>query len=49
MKKVVALLLLAATASCDESQPTQRARLLDPSGNVLLELEIAVAETEYER
>jgi uncharacterized membrane protein (UPF0127 family) len=49
MKKVVALLLLAATASCGESQPIQRARLLDPSGNVLLELEIALAETEYER
>ena len=30
MKKVVALLLLAATVSCGESQPTQRARLLDP-------------------
>jgi len=30
MKKVVALLLLAATASCGESQPTQRARLHDP-------------------
>jgi len=30
MKKVVALLLLAATVSCGESQPTQRARLHDP-------------------
>ena len=49
MKKVAALLLLAATASCGESQSTQRAHLLDSDGNVLLELEIALAETEYER
>jgi len=49
MKKVAALLLLAATGSCGESQSTQRAHLLDPDGNVLLELEITLAETEYER
>jgi uncharacterized membrane protein (UPF0127 family) len=49
LKRAIALLLLAEIASCGESQPTQRARLLDAEGNVQLELEIAIAETEYER
>jgi uncharacterized membrane protein (UPF0127 family) len=49
MKRTVALLLLAGLASCGEAQPAQRARLLDADGNVQLELEIVIAETEYER
>jgi len=49
MNKAITLLLLAGTAACGESQPAQRARLLDANGNVQLELEIALADTEYER
>ena len=49
MKRVIALLLLICATGCGESQPAQRARLLDADGNVQLELEIAIAETEYER
>jgi len=49
VKKVIAFLLLAGLASCGENQPTQRGRLVDAEGNVLIELQIALAETEYER
>ena len=49
MKRVTALLLLICATGCGESLPAQRARLLDADGNVQLELEIAIAETEYER
>ena len=49
MKRVIALLLLICATGCGESLPAQRARLLDADGNVQLELEIAIAETEYER
>ena len=49
MKKAIALLLLIGVAGCGESQPAQRARLLDADGNVQLELVLAIAETEYER
>jgi uncharacterized membrane protein (UPF0127 family) len=49
MKKTIALLLLIGVAGCGESQPAQRARLLDADGNVQLELVLAIAETEYER
>jgi len=42
-------MLLAGLASCGTDQPTQRAHLLDAEGNILLELHIALADTEYER
>ena len=49
MTRAIALLLLVCATGCGESPPAQRARLLDADGNVQLELEIAIAETEYER
>ena len=49
MKNAVALLLLIGVTSCGEGQPAQHARLLDADGNVQLELELVIAETEYER
>ena len=49
MKNAVALLLLLGVTSCGEGQPAQHARLLDADGNVQLELELVIAETEYER
>ncbi|MBW2222855.1 MAG: DUF192 domain-containing protein [Deltaproteobacteria bacterium] len=49
MSKAITVLLLAGMLGCGDSQPTQRARLLDEDGNVQLELELALAETEYER
>jgi uncharacterized membrane protein (UPF0127 family) len=49
LKKAIALLLLMGVVSCGESQPAQRARLLDANGNVQMELDIVIAETEYER
>ncbi|UCF48044.1 MAG: DUF192 domain-containing protein [Myxococcales bacterium] len=50
MKKAIAILLVAAgVTSCGDSQSAQWGRLLDADGNVLLELEIAIAQTEYER
>jgi uncharacterized membrane protein (UPF0127 family) len=49
MKRTIALVLLIGLTSCGESQAAQRARLLDANGKVQLELEIAIAETEYER
>jgi uncharacterized membrane protein (UPF0127 family) len=49
VKTILMLLLLAGLASCGDAQPTQRARLLDDDGNTLLVLEIAIADTAYER
>ena len=49
MRKAIALLLLVGLASCGESPSTQRGRLVDAEGNIVLELQIALAETEYER
>ena len=49
MKNAVALLLLIGVTSCGEGQPAQHARLLDADGNVQRELELVIAETEYER
>jgi uncharacterized membrane protein (UPF0127 family) len=49
VKNAVALLLLIGVTSCGEGQPAQHARLLDADGNVQLELELVIAETEYER
>jgi len=46
---ITLLLLLAGIVGCGESRPTQRARLLDEEGNVQLELEISLAESDYER
>jgi uncharacterized membrane protein (UPF0127 family) len=48
-KAITVLLLLAGMLGCADSQPTLRARLLDDDGNVQIELEIRLAETEYER
>ena len=49
MRKAIALVLLMGIASCGESPPPLHARLLDTDGNVQVELEISIAETEYER
>jgi uncharacterized membrane protein (UPF0127 family) len=49
VKNAVALLLLIGVTSCGEGRPAQHARLLDADGNVQLELELVIAETEYER
>lgn len=49
MKKALPLLLWLGITSCGEGQPAHRARLLDADGNVQLELEVTIAETEYER
>jgi uncharacterized membrane protein (UPF0127 family) len=49
MSKAITVLLLVGMLGCADSQPTPRARLLDANGNVQLELEIALADTEYER
>ena len=49
MSKAITVLLLAGMLGCGDSQPSPRARLLDGNGNVQLELEITLAETEYER
>ena len=49
MSKAITVLLLAGMLGCGDSQPSPRARLLDGHGNVQLELEITLAETEYER
>jgi uncharacterized membrane protein (UPF0127 family) len=49
VKNAVALLLWIGVTSCGEGQPPQHARLLDADGNVQLELELVIAETEYER
>ena len=49
MRKAIALVLLIGIASCGESPPPLHARLLDTDGNVQVELEISIAETEYER
>jgi uncharacterized membrane protein (UPF0127 family) len=49
VKNAVALLLLIGVTSCGEGQPARHARLLDADGNVQLELELVIAETEYER
>jgi len=50
VNKALPLLVLAGIAGCGQDPlPSQRGRLLDPEGNAALELEIAVAETEYER
>ena len=49
MKKAIAILLVLGAVSCGDSPPTQQGRLLDADGNVLLELEIAIAKTEHER
>ncbi len=48
MSKAITVLLLAGMLGCGDSQPTQRARLLDEDGNAQLELELALADTEYE-
>ena len=49
MKKAIALLLLIGVVGCGESpaRPTRSPPRRD--GNVQLELELAIAETEYER
>ena len=49
MKKAIAILLIAGITSCGDSHSTQQGHLLDADGNAQLELEIAIAETEYER
>ncbi len=49
MRRAIAVLLLAGLLSCGENQAPQRARLMDADGRVLLDLEVAVASTEYER
>jgi uncharacterized membrane protein (UPF0127 family) len=50
VNKAVPLLVLAGIAGCGQDPlPSQRGRLLDAEGNAALELDIAVAETEYQR
>jgi uncharacterized membrane protein (UPF0127 family) len=49
VKKALLVLLLAALTHCGDAQPSRNARLLDANGAVLLELEVSIASTEYER
>jgi uncharacterized membrane protein (UPF0127 family) len=46
---MIALLLLAAIASCGNDQTTHHGLLVDANGEAQLELEITIARTEYER
>ena len=49
MKRVAVLGLLAWLAGCGVEEPPQHALLVDADGNVLMTLELAIADTEYER
>lgn len=48
MKKGVTALFVVTLLSCGQSQPAATARLLDSEGEVVLELRVSLAETEYE-
>ena len=49
MKKAIAILLFTGIVGCGKGEPVRHARLLDAEGKVQLELEVAIADTEYER
>jgi uncharacterized membrane protein (UPF0127 family) len=49
MKWAGIILLACSVASCSDSEPIQRARLIDSDGGVQLELTITIADTEQTR
>lgn len=49
MRWVGIFLLACSMVSCGDSEPGQRARLIDSEGRVQLELTITVADTEHTR
>ncbi len=49
MKRAVAIAVTVFALGCSDAEPSRTGRLLDAEGGVVLELEIAVADTEEAR